>query len=68
MKKFETSVGPRSSETPTIADMDGDGKMDLANFETTTTYGRNGHFGVMLSTGSSVGSYRYLGHRDLSLR
>lgn len=33
----------------------------VANFETTTTRGRNGYFGVMLSNGNSFGNYTVWG-------
>lgn len=51
-----SSSSSRSGETPMLADMNGDGKVDVANFETTSSFGRNGHFTVQLSTGSSFGS------------
>lgn len=56
-KQLWTSSGPRAGETPMLADMNGDGRMDIANFETTSAYQRNGYFGVMLSTGTSLSSY-----------
>lgn len=52
----------QSGETPTIADMNGDGYLDVANFETTTARGRNGYFGVMLSNGQNAfGGYSVWG-------
>jgi hypothetical protein len=48
-------------ETPSIADMNGDGMVDVANFETIAGDSRDGHFGVKLSNGSSFGSYQVWG-------
>jgi V8-like Glu-specific endopeptidase len=60
-KTLWSSSASRAGETPVVADMNGDGKLDVANFETTTARGRNGYFGVMLSTGSSFGGYSVWG-------
>lgn len=51
-----SSSSSRTGETPVLADLNDDGRADVANFETTTAFGRNGYFSTQLSSGTSFGA------------